>query len=174
MRVPGTWGSQILRQSAHEGGKVVNPTHRPPLLPGNIPGTHFCERLSQSQGHSAAGRIKSMKNSNDTIGNESATFRLVAQCLNQLRHRVPPASNIHFNIILVFIPRSSSWRRHNCSSNKPRFDQLIIFNIYGSSLLFSFPYSGILFYTGWAKNSYTLIIYILYTVYLLLAHLVYR
>jgi hypothetical protein len=25
----------------HEGGKVVSPTHRPPLPPGNIPGTHF-------------------------------------------------------------------------------------------------------------------------------------
>jgi hypothetical protein len=32
----------LLRQSAHEGGKVVSPTHRPPLPPGNIPGTHFC------------------------------------------------------------------------------------------------------------------------------------
>jgi hypothetical protein len=25
--------------------KVVSPTHRPPSLPGNIPGTHFCKRL---------------------------------------------------------------------------------------------------------------------------------
>ena len=39
--------------------------------PGNIPGIHFCWRLSQPQGHSAAGRIMSMKNYNDTIGNRT-------------------------------------------------------------------------------------------------------
>jgi hypothetical protein len=92
---PGGWGSQISRQSALEGGNVVNPTHRPPLPPpppkgiflvlisvmrwvnrpplppGNIPGTHFCKGLSQPQGHSAAGRIMSMKNFTDNIGNRT-------------------------------------------------------------------------------------------------------
>jgi len=33
---------RISRQSAHEDGKVVSPTHRPPLPPGDIPGTRFC------------------------------------------------------------------------------------------------------------------------------------
>jgi hypothetical protein len=41
-KVPGGWGSQISRQSTHEGGKVASPRHRPPLSPENIPGTHFC------------------------------------------------------------------------------------------------------------------------------------
>jgi hypothetical protein len=39
--------------------------------PGNIPGTHFCYRLSQPQGHSATGKMMSMKNCNDTIGNQT-------------------------------------------------------------------------------------------------------
>ena len=38
---------------------------------GNIPGTHFRQRLSRPQSHSAAGRIMSMKYSNYTIGNRT-------------------------------------------------------------------------------------------------------
>jgi hypothetical protein len=87
--VPGGWGSQILRQSTHKGGKFVSPTHRPPLPPGNISGTHFCYRLSRLQDHNAAGRIMSIKNSNDTIGNR---FRDLPVCIavpQPLHHRVP-------------------------------------------------------------------------------------
>jgi hypothetical protein len=40
--VPGSRGSQIFRQFVHESGKVVSPTHRPPLPPGDTPGTYFC------------------------------------------------------------------------------------------------------------------------------------
>ena len=56
---------------AHEGGKDVSPMRQPPLPPVNIPGTHFCLRLSQPQGHSVALRIMSMKNSSDTIRNRT-------------------------------------------------------------------------------------------------------
>jgi hypothetical protein len=47
LTVPGGWGFQISRQSAHEGGKVVSHTHRPPLPPGNISGTHFPRAIVQ-------------------------------------------------------------------------------------------------------------------------------
>jgi hypothetical protein len=38
---------------------------------GDIHGTHFCYRLSRPQCHSAARRIMSMKNANDTVGNRT-------------------------------------------------------------------------------------------------------
>ena len=43
----GPRGSRKLRfpdfiKKAQDGGKVVGLTHRPPLPPGNTPGTHFC------------------------------------------------------------------------------------------------------------------------------------
>jgi hypothetical protein len=41
LKIPGGSGFQISRQSAHEGGKVVSHTHRPPLPPGNISGIYF-------------------------------------------------------------------------------------------------------------------------------------
>ena len=43
--------------------------HWLPLPPGHIPATHFCQRRSQPQNHKTAGKIKSMKNPIDSIGN---------------------------------------------------------------------------------------------------------
>jgi len=58
----GPEGSRKLRfpdyvTTAQDGGRVVSLTHRPPLPPGNTPGTQFCWRLSRPQGHSAIGKI---------------------------------------------------------------------------------------------------------------------
>jgi hypothetical protein len=44
---------------------------RPPFTFRKIPGTRFWLRLSRLQGHSAAGRIRSIEKSNDLIGNRA-------------------------------------------------------------------------------------------------------
>jgi hypothetical protein len=54
---------KVVRLSALHTGRLYPP--------GIIPGTHFCQRLSQPQGHSVAVRIRSMKNSSDTVGNQT-------------------------------------------------------------------------------------------------------
>jgi hypothetical protein len=143
LRVPGIWGSYTLKQSVHEGGKVITPTYRLPLprnyswysflLPGvkvasaygwqpyhlhvpivlksgsiNLlessgplqacngialpsPFTHFCQRLSQPQGHSAARRIMSMKNSSNTIGNRT---RDLQACSTVPQPTAPPRAPV--------------------------------------------------------------------------------
>jgi hypothetical protein len=58
------------------------------LPPKKIPGTYFCYRLSLSQGHSGAERLKLKKSTSSRL--DPSTFRLVTWCLNQLRYRVPP------------------------------------------------------------------------------------
>jgi hypothetical protein len=40
-RFPGGWDSQISRQSAHKGGKVISPMHRPALPPRNYSRNSF-------------------------------------------------------------------------------------------------------------------------------------
>ena len=77
------------KQSAYYGSKVVNPTHQSLLPPGDISGTHFCQRLSQPKGYSAARRIKSIRIPMTPSGIKPTSLRLVPQCLNQLHHCVP-------------------------------------------------------------------------------------
>jgi len=57
-----------------------------PPPPEDITGTHFCYRLSPTQGHSAAGRIMSMKNSNH-IGNRT---RVLSACSAAPQPNAPP------------------------------------------------------------------------------------
>ena len=66
LRLPEFLDSQhmkVVRLSALRTGRLYPQ--------GNISGTHFCQRLSRPQGYNAAGRIMSMKNSIDTIGNRT-------------------------------------------------------------------------------------------------------
>ena len=52
---------KVVRFSALRTGRLYPP--------GNIPGTHFCQRLSRPQDHRGTGRNMSKENYNDTIGN---------------------------------------------------------------------------------------------------------
>jgi hypothetical protein len=56
---------KISRQSAHESGKVVSPTHRQPFPPRGISLVLIYVR---SPVDLRAGKIKRMKNPNDPIG----------------------------------------------------------------------------------------------------------
>jgi hypothetical protein len=65
---------RVSRQSANKDGKVFSPTHQlssPPPPPARE--IHFCWRLAEPQGHSAAGRIKSMENP-DIFGSRSRDY----------------------------------------------------------------------------------------------------
>jgi hypothetical protein len=44
---------------------------RPTFAPRKIPGTHICHRLNRLQGHSVAGRIRSIEKSNVLIINRT-------------------------------------------------------------------------------------------------------
>jgi hypothetical protein len=72
---------------------------QPYAPPGNIPGTHFCWRLSRPQGHTATGTIMQMEKSGNTIGNRTRDLLVRNAVPQPLRYRVPPLPvryHIHF------------------------------------------------------------------------------
>jgi hypothetical protein len=110
-RVPGGWGSHILRESSHEGGKVVSPTHRPPLLPQkkflilfSIRGWVDPRAIVQME------ELCQWKIPITTSGIEPATFWLVAQC--HIAYIFPNLSLIACHLIFC------SWYIYIKQSNK--------------------------------------------------------
>ena len=84
---------KVVRQSALHTGCFYSP--------GSIPGAHFCYRPSRPKGHSAAGTIMSIKNSNDTIGNRTSDL-LICNAVSQptaLLH-APPINRVLLSLIL--------------------------------------------------------------------------
>ena len=70
------WGFQEVEAPRFHGNwhmEVVGCQSYAPaaLTPRRYPGIHFCRRLSQPGGHSAAARIMPIKNSRENIGNRA-------------------------------------------------------------------------------------------------------
>jgi hypothetical protein len=104
--VPGSWGSRIFKQSAH-GGKVVSPTHRP-----SLPQEGFLVLVSVRNWVDPRATMRPEGLSYWKIpvtpsGIEPATFRFVAQCLNQLRHRVPRSFVVSYLRVIISLDVST-------------------------------------------------------------------
>jgi hypothetical protein len=92
---------------------VVSPTYRPPLRPREYSWYAFLLNLSRPQAHSAVGRIVSMKNYNDTIGNRTRDL--------PVRSAVPqpnatPRASSHLVLLIGMPPRSFSPRNGSQSA----------------------------------------------------------
>jgi len=74
---------KVVRFSALHTGRLYTP--------GNIPGNHFCQGLSQPKGRSVSGRIMSRETSNDTIGNRT---RDLPTCSTVPQPTAPPRAPI--------------------------------------------------------------------------------
>jgi hypothetical protein len=91
-----------------------------PLPPMKIPGTHFCQRLSRPQGHSVAGRIRSIEKSSDLI--ETRTRDLPACFIVPQPSTIPRAPYLEFKqVILPYKYCISGYYQSSCFYLKINF-----------------------------------------------------
>ena len=98
LRVPGGWGSQISRQSAHEDGVRLSALRTVHFTPSPLQKI-FLVLISVRVWVNLRVIVRpEWKIPMAPSGMEPTTFRLVYQCLNQLRHCVPPVCYCNINI----------------------------------------------------------------------------
>ena len=88
LRVLGGWASQALRQSAHEGGMVVGPTHQPPLPPRKYSWYSFLLEAELTQ----VPWCGQKDYVSDTIGNRTRDF---TGCSAVPQPTVPPCAHYY-------------------------------------------------------------------------------
>jgi len=99
-RVLGGLGSQSSMTFGTRCDEIVSLTHRPPLLPGNVPGGNGCvdpSAMELSEGN------MSLKNPLPQPGNDPGTVRLVAQHLNHCATPDPFPNRKKYFFFLFFI-----------------------------------------------------------------------
>jgi hypothetical protein len=117
---------QFLDDWLTVGGEVVSLVLQPPFTDRKIPGTHFCQRLSRPQGHSVAGRIRSIEKSNGFTGNR--THNLPACSIMPQPTMLLHALNHIYGILTM--PQLRNKNRHleestvNVASLRPRFSDM--------------------------------------------------
>jgi hypothetical protein len=145
LSVPESWGSHISKYSAHEGGKVVSPMHRPPLPPTKYSWYSFPLEAESPQGHSEVRKIMSIKNSNDTIGNRT---RDLPACSAAPHPTAPPRAPQYFyyNFFMwvdyvLFCMFSSGWFSWRLNFICRRFGTLCLFHLHRQVVLHLLAYN---------------------------------
>jgi hypothetical protein len=92
LRVPKVWGSEILRQPAHEGGKVVSPKHRLPL-------PHRKNAWYLFLLEAATDWFMTKKNYNDNMGNRTRDLQTCSAVPETTS--LPRAPNLNSTVITV-------------------------------------------------------------------------
>ena len=136
------WGFQEVEAPRFQDSRHMKVLRLPALRtgrfypPGNIPGTHFCYRLSRPQGHSAAGRIMLMKNCNDNIGNRT---RDLPACSAVHQPTAPPRAPVNKYILSYHIMYHTicliSYHKRQVSSRKVLGINRLYFYVMGSLLV---------------------------------------
>jgi hypothetical protein len=116
LRVAGVWGSQIPKQSAHEGGKVVSPTPRPLYLEEIFLVLISVKDWVKPRAIVRPEGLCQLKIPVRPPGIEPATFRFVAQFLNHFATACKVVSDYWCQNGIVMWTRHSSltwYQRHD-------------------------------------------------------------
>jgi hypothetical protein len=107
LRVAESWGTQISRHLAHEGGKFVRPMHWPPvplqkifLVLISVRGWVHPKAIVWPEG------LYQEKIPLTLAGNNAAISQLAAQCLNQLCHCMPLLNMKYKTIIQSYLHKN--------------------------------------------------------------------